>query len=142
MQPRGQFFLRKHAIRARLAAGKKLAVRSHMGIERHLIVAMTPAPEAMAIARLVHRDAVDPGAKAGLSAEPMDGPKDAKEDFLGKVEGFIPIAQQVHGQLDDHALVLGDEVGAGALVACGTALHQRRLAPANIRPPDDPRLLH
>ena len=68
--------------------------------------------------------------------------KDAEEDFLGEIERLFAIAQQVGGELDDHPLVLGDELGAGRFVADGTALHERRFAAADVEPTDDARLLH
>ena len=118
------------------------AVRGDVLIERHLIGAMTPAPETVTVSRLVHRDPVDPRAEARLASEAMHGSKDAKEDFLGEVEGFVAIAQQVHRELDHHPLVFADEFGAGQFVAGGTALHKRRFAAADIRPTSNPRLLH
>jgi hypothetical protein len=96
----------------------------------------------MAIPRLVHRDAVDPRAQAGLSSESMDGAEHAQEDFLGKVERFIPVAEQVDGQLNDHTLMLADEIGARDLVARCAPLHERRLTSADVRPPDDSCLFH
>lgn len=72
----------------------------------------------------------------------MNGSEDPEEHFLGQIQGFVPIAKQVDGELDDHALVFGDEVRAGGFVAGCTPLHERRLSPANPRPSDGPRLLH
>ena len=117
-------------------------MRGHVLIERHLVGAMAPPPEPVAVARLVHGDAVDPGAQARLAAEAVNRAEDAEEDFLGEVERFVPVAQQVHGQLDDHPLVLGHQLGAGRFVARRAALHERRLATADVRPTDDARLLH
>ena len=142
LQARRQLLLREHAIGRRLAARQELAVRGDVLVERHLIGAVAPPPEAVAVARLVDRDAVDPGAEARLAAEPVDGPEDAEEDFLREVERFVAVAQQVHRQLDDHALVLGDQLGAGRLVAGCAALHERRFAAADVRPTRDARLLH
>ena len=113
-----------------------------MLIQRYLIRAMAPLPEPVAVARLVHGDAVDPGPQTGLTAEPMNRPEDAKEDFLGQVERFFPVAQQIAGQLDDRPLVLGDELGGRTFIARGTTLHERRLAIADVRPTDDSRLFH
>ena len=72
----------------------------------------------------------------------MDGAEDAQEDFLREVERLFAVAQQVDGELDDHALVLGDQLGAGRFVAGGTALHERRFAAADVGPTGDTRLLH
>ena len=117
-------------------------MRGDVRIERDLIAAMPAPPEAMAIARLVDRNAVDPGAQARLAAEPVNGAEDAQEDLLRQIERFVAVAQQVDGQLHDHPLVLGDQLGARALVAGCTALHERRLASAYVRPTDDARLFH
>ena len=92
-------------------------------IERHLIGTVAPPPEAVAVARLVHGNAVDPGAQARLTAESVDGAKDAEEDFLRQVERLVAVAEQVHRQLDDHALVIADELGARQLFAGCTPLH-------------------
>ena len=62
-----------------------------------LIGAVPPPPEAMAVARLVDGDPVDPGAEARLAAEPVNGAEDAQEDFLGQVERFVAVAEQVDG---------------------------------------------
>jgi hypothetical protein len=113
-----------------------------MLIERHLIGTVAPSPEAVAITGLVDGDAVDPGAKARLAAEAVDRSEDAEEDFLREVEGFVAVAEQVHRQLHDHALVLGDELRAGKLFPGGTALDQHRLSAADVRPARNPRLLH
>ena len=107
LQPLRQLLLREHAIGRRLAARQELAVRGDVLIERHLIGAVAPPPEAVAVARLVDGDAVDPGAQARLAAEAVNGAEDAEEDFLRQVERFVAVAQQVHRQLDDHPLVLG-----------------------------------
>jgi len=111
-------------------------------IERDLIGAMATAPESVAVAGLIHRDPVDPGAKARLAAETMDGAEDSKEDVLGQVERLVPVAQQVHRELDDHPLMLGNQLRAGGLLAGCTPLHKRRLAAADVRPCCDPSLLH
>jgi hypothetical protein len=94
------------------------------------------------IARLVDRDAIDPGPKARLAAKAINGSKNAEEDFLGQVEGFIAVAEEVHRQLNDHSLVFLYELGAGGFVAGSAPLDERRLTPADVRPTDDPRLLH
>ena len=125
-----------------LAAREKLAVRRDVRIERDLVGPVAPAPEAVAVARLVDGNAIDPGPQARLAAEAMDGAEDAEEDFLREVERFVAVAEQVHRQLDDHPLVLGHQLGAGGLVAGGAPLHERRFATADVRPTDDARLLH
>src|SRR6185437_9310078 len=79
LQTERQLLLREDAIGRRLAAREELAVRRHMLIERHLIRAVTTPPEPVAIARLVHRDAVDPGAEARLASKAVDGSEHAEE---------------------------------------------------------------
>src|SRR5215467_8931704 len=103
----GEFLLFKHVLWRPLPARCELAMRCDVCIERHLVGAMPPAPEPMAVPRLVDGDAVDPGPQSGLPAESMNSAKHAEKDVLGKVERFVAIAQQVHGELHHHALVLG-----------------------------------
>ena len=114
----------------------------HVLIERDLISAVTPPPEPVAVACLVHRDAVNPGAQARLPAKAMDRTEHAEEDFLRQVEGLVAVAEQADRELDDHALVLAHQVGTGRLVAARTAPHERRLAAVYIGPPSDPDLFH
>jgi hypothetical protein len=71
-----------------------------------------------------------------LAAEAMNRPEYAEEDFLGEIKRLLAIAEQVDRQLDDHPLVLADEIGAGGFVAGCTPLHQRRFTSANVRPAD------
>src|SRR5206468_12716671 len=99
---------------------------------------MAAPPEAMLVARLVDGDPVDPGAERRLSAEAMNGPEHAKEDFLGEVERFVPIAEEIHRKLDDHALVLADQIGARRLVARDAALHEGGFAAVDVGPTGDP----
>ena len=142
LQPRRQLLLREHPVGPRLARREELAVRRDVRIERDLIGAVTPAPEPVAVARLIDGDAVDPGAQARLAAEAADGAEDAQEDLLREVERLVAVAQQVDRQLHDHPLMLGDELGAGRFVARCAPLHERRFAAADLGPTDDARLLH
>jgi hypothetical protein len=77
-----------------------------------------------------------------LAAESVDGAKYPEEHILGQVERLVPVAQQVHCELDDHPLMLGDQFGAGCLLAGCAPLHNRRLAAADVRPCCDPSLFH
>ena len=72
----------------------------------------------------------------------MNHPEDTKKDFLGKVEGFVAVAQQIHRELDDHPLVFGDELGVRSLVASRTPLDKRGVGPRNVRPIRDAGVLH
>ncbi len=117
-------------------------MRRDVLIERHLIRPVAPAPEAMAVARLVDSDAVDPGTQARLSAEPMDGTKDAEEHVLGEIKGLVAVAEEVDRKLNHHSLVLRNELGAGQFVAGRATLHKRRLTAVDVRPTGNPRLLH
>ena len=91
-------------------------------IQRHLIRPVASPPEPVPVARLVDGDAVDPGAEARLAAESMNGAENAKEDFLRQVQRFVVMAEQVHGQLHDHPLVLGHELRTGRFLTGRTAL--------------------
>ncbi len=64
----------------------------------------------------------------------MDGAEDPQEHFLGDVERFFAVAEQVEGKLEDHPLVLHDEFRAGRLVPGGAALDERRFPSAQLRP--------
>ena len=119
----GQLLLRQNALGTKLAARREVAVNREMRVEGHLVGPMTPPPEAVSVARLVDGDPIDPGAKRGLPAEAVNGAEDAKEHFLGKVERFVAVAQQVQGQLEHHALVLLHELSTGLLIARGAALN-------------------
>ena len=136
LQTLGELFLREHPIGTDLAGRNELAVRGHVLIERHLVGAMPPAPEAVPVARLVDR-------RSGRSRcegidcprNRLNGAEDAQKDFLREVERFVAIAQQVDRQLNDHPLMFGDELGAGGLLARCAPLHERCFADANFRPP-------
>jgi hypothetical protein len=72
----------------------------------------------------------------------VDGAEYPQIDFLGEVEGFVAIAQQVHRQLNDHALMFGHQLGAGVFVAGRTALHEGRFASTYLCPCDAGGLFH
>jgi len=120
----------------------ELAVRFDVGVERHLIGAMTPTPEAVSIPCLVDDDSIDPRAEARLAAESADRAEDQKEDFLGEVEGFVAVAEQVHRQLHDHPLMLGQQLGVRRVVAGSAPLDEGALPTVERRKPDDPSLFH
>src|SRR5262249_46124418 len=128
--------------RTRFTRRLEIAVRGDVLVERHLIRAMTPPPEAMAVPSLIQGDAIDPGPQARLTAEAMDGAEDAKEYFLREIERFVAVAEQVDRQLNDHPLMLSHQFRAGRFVPGCTALHKRRFAAADVRPTRNPRLLH
>jgi hypothetical protein len=113
-----------------------------MLIERHLIRPMAAAPEPVTVPGLIDGNPINPGAKTGLAPEPVNRGKDAQEDFLRQIERLLAIAEQVGGELDDHALMLRHQFGAGGFVADCAALHQRRLAAIDVQPTADTRLLH
>src|SRR4029453_13970920 len=133
--PFAQLLLSERAIRRPTVAGRgQLAMIAHMLVERDLLRAMAAAPPALTVARLIDHDAVDPGAQGGLAAEALDRPEDTKEHFLRQVERLVVVRQEVQRELVDHPLMLGDQLGAGILVAGRTALDERRLTPADGRP--------
>jgi len=70
-------------------------MRRDVLIERHLIRTVAAAPEAVPVARLIHRDAIDPGPQARLATEPVNGAEHPEEDFLGKIERLVAVAEQV-----------------------------------------------
>ena len=117
-------------------------MRRDVNIEGHLIVSVATPPEAVAVARLVDGDAVNPGPQRRVAAEAMNRAEDAKEDFLGQVEGLVAVAQQIDRELHHHALVLAHQLRAGHLVARCTPLHERRFAHADVRPIRGAGLLH
>ena len=67
-----------------------------------------------------------------MTAESMDGAEDAQEDFLRKIQGFVAVAEEIDRELNNHSLVLGDQLGAGLFVARSAALYERRLAPTDV----------
>jgi hypothetical protein len=72
----------------------------------------------------------------------VDGAEDTQEHFLREVERLVAIAEQVDRELDDHALVLADQIGKCGFVARRAPLDQCGLAAAQFRPPNGSRLLH
>ena len=103
---------------------------------------MTPLPEPMAVARLVDGNAINPGPQTGLPSEPVNRPENAKEHFLREIERLFPVSQKVARQLNNGSLVFCHQLGRRTFIARGTALHERRLAIADVRPTDDSRLFH
>ena len=82
LQPRRQLLLGEQAVRRGLPIRTELAMGGDVLIERHLIRAMTPPPEPVAVARLIDGNAIDPGAEARLAAETLDRTENAQEDLL------------------------------------------------------------
>jgi len=103
-----------------------------MLIQRDLIGPVTPLPEPVPIARLVHGDPVNPGSQAGLTTKPMNRLEDAKKDFLREVERFLAIAEQISSQLHHRPLMLGNELRGRTFIARGATLDERRFAIADI----------
>src|SRR5688572_20041922 len=103
---------------------------------------MPPPPPALPVPGLIDDDPVDPGPQRGLAPKAVDGAEDPEEDFLGKVEGLVMVAEEVQRQLIDHALVLSDELRAGILIADGTALNQAGLATVDVGPCNGSKRLH
>ena len=103
---------------------------------------MPPPPPPLPVPRLIDDDAVDPGPEGGLAPEAVYRAKDAEENFLRQIEGFVVVAQEIQRQLVDHPLMFGDQFRAGVLVASRAALNQRRLAPADLGPRNGWNRLH
>ena len=72
----------------------------------------------------------------------MNGAEHPQEHFLRQVQRFVAVAQEVHCQLHDHPLVLGNQLGAGQLLPGGTPLNERRFAAPDVRPTCDAGLFH
>ena len=58
----------------------------------------------------------------------MQRAEHAEKNFLGKVEGFFAIAEQMGGEPEDQAVMLEDERGVGGFVAGKAALDERRFS--------------
>jgi hypothetical protein len=111
-------------------------------IEGDLIRPPPPPPEPLPVAGLIDDDPVDPGLERRLAPEFVDGPENAEEDFLGEVERFVAVAQQVQREAVDHSLVTRHELGAGHFLTGGAALNQRSFTAGYLRPPECPCVLH
>src|ERR1700751_4782368 len=72
----------------------------------------------------------------------MNSAEHPEEDILRQIQSFVAIAQQVHGQLNDHALVLCDEFGTGRFVLRDAPLDEGGFPNAQLRPACDPGLFH
>src|SRR5205823_12129324 len=112
---RRRLLARQQAIGQHLARRLDLAAALQVLVERDEVCAAPPPPPALPVPNLVDDDAVDPRPERRLSAETREGPEDAEEDFLRDVERLLTIAQQVEGEVEDGALMRGDQVGAGRL---------------------------
>ena len=77
-----------------------------------------------------------------MTPEAVKGPENTQKDLLRQVERLVTVTQQVQGELNDHALVLRDEVSACDIIASHTPLHEGRFAAADCRPTDDTSMFH
>lgn len=59
---------------------------------------------------------------------------------MRQVQGLVVIAQQVHGQLDDHPLVRSHQLRVGRFIARRAALYQVGFAIPDLRPSRSARL--
>src|SRR5207244_3509651 len=59
-----------------------------------------------------------------------------------QVQGLFPVAQKIAGKLNDRPLVFSHQLSRCAFIAGRTALHQRGLTIADVRPTDDSCLFH
>lgn len=113
-----------------------------MVVERHLVGSTPAAPEAVPVASLVDCDAIDPGTKRRLTSELADRAEHPDEDVLREIERLVAVAKQVHRELDDHALVLSDQIGKRQLISSGAPLNEFGLADTNFGPVGSAYLLH
>src|SRR4030095_6926570 len=95
----GELLLPPQPVGAVIVRLGQFAVILDVLIQRDLLRTMTPPPPALPVARLIDDDAIDPGAKAGMAAERVDGAEHAQEDFLRKIERLVMVVQQGEGQL-------------------------------------------
>ncbi len=110
----------------------RLAVPRRVGrheplVERLLAVTTPAVPEAPPVVALVHRDAVDPGLEAAAALEPAQHAIHLQEHLLGHVPGFLGVAEETGGQVEDHSLVEPDEPGKGRGVAGAARGHELAL---------------
>jgi len=75
-----------------------------MLIQGHLVRLMAAPPPALAVAGLINDDAVDPGLEGRLASEVANGAEHTEEDFLGQIQGFVAVTEQVQGQKIDSVL--------------------------------------
>src|SRR5262245_1900 len=109
-------------------------MRGHVRIERDLIGLVTTPPPPLAIASMVDDDAINPRLQGRLTAELVNRAEDVEEDVLRQVRGFVPVTEHVVRELKHHPLVTRDQFGTRRLFTGGTALDERGLAGAYIRP--------
>src|SRR5208283_5513252 len=74
-------------------------------------------PPAALVGGLAQRDAVEPGAQAGLAVESADVAEDLEEDLLGDVGGVGGVLQAARDQRVERLVVLVDQLGEGLLGA-------------------------
>ena len=103
---------------------------------------MAPSPPALPVARLVDYDAIDPGAEGGLTPEARQGAEDSEEDLLGQVQRLVAVPQEVQSQRENHALMLGYELGARRLVPRCAASDKGRFAAVDFRPAEGASVFH
>ena len=82
---------------------------------------MPPAP---AVVALIDDDAVDPGLDAAATFEAADGAIDLQEDVLRDVLGFLRVAQEPGGQIEDHPVTIRMVFGGGGLEVGEFQLHK------------------
>src|SRR5450759_4267503 len=134
---RRQFLLPEDAIRfGQFAGGRQVAVGLEPFVERHLLSPVATPPPPLAVMRLVDDNAINPGPKGGLAAETADRAEDVEKDFLGQVQGFVVVTQQVETEVKDHSLVLGYQLRTGRLIARRAPADQRRFAAPDLGPAD------
>ncbi len=72
----------------------------------------------------------------------MDRAENPEEDLLRQVQRLIAVAEQVHRELNHHALMVANELRAGHLIPGCTPLHKRGFAATDVGPADDALLFH
>ena len=104
---------------------RQIAMSGHVFIQWHLLRLMTPAPPSAAIRSLRHDHPIDPGPQRRLASELAQRTEHPQEDFLGEIQRFLRVGEQVQGKLIHHPLVIGYQAGASRLIASQAFLRTR-----------------
>ena len=129
--PFGELLAAEQAVRRPAVVRlRDVAMVADVLIERDLLRAMAPPPRPLPVTHLVDDNPINPRAEAGLPSKGVNGAEHAQEHFLRQVERLAVVVEQVQRELVDHALVFGDQLGAGVFVASRAALNEGRLAPS------------
>ena len=142
LQPRRQLLLGEDAVGRRFARRQEIAVGGDVLVERHLIGAVAPAPEAMAVARLVDGDAIDPGAQARWPRKRSMVRKTRRKTSWDRSSASSRSPSRFTASCTTMRWCSATSSAQAASSPRGAPLHERSFPTADVRPTDDPRLLH